>query len=526
MSYTLRIVKLGAADLDGSTPLDLTAAGVLIDRTLGGTITVTVPDGVALGTIDPGEVLEAAGETGNTYILLQATAVSAAVYSGGTTNNIQRVVGVTSEELADLTATNGAALNGKILFQPDVLIAVNTDVGGPHELNIHIKRLTDDDLTISALGISGTTPATDAASFQDKFAFDGDNGTTILPSIFGTWLETFSAIDTLVPQNASGIRVPYDLYINDPPDIEGTFNLNGANLDVFDNIQGSIISFSNAIELQDVRSFKNLRLSATGASPPFTYTSDVLDITFTHVNTLGGGTPLFQVPASGVLLSLIDCIFDDDSITIEGGSGAFAVNIFNNTTFRANAIDSTLSASNVVLRINGAKTDVSLTQGATVNLDLGTEGLTLSGGSEIIFSAGDTDLAALSGSRAEAYVGGNFAAPVATWAVAPSPTGTATQTSPFRGLVVSRGLLYMKGISLTIPLPDGTGGDTVDIEIYVNGVLIITSTFDPTVQYQFDDTGGFGRAEKGDVIECFVAPTSITGQASWTDGFMVSVQAV
>lgn len=145
MSYTLRIIKLGAADLDGATALDITGAGVTVDRSLSGRITVTVPDGTALGTIDPGGVLEAAGETGHTFELLQMTAVSNALYSGGTTNNIQRVIGANAESLIDLTAENGDALRGKLWFQPEVLVAVNTDVGGPHELNIYLKQVEDED---------------------------------------------------------------------------------------------------------------------------------------------------------------------------------------------------------------------------------------------------------------------------------------------------------------------------------------------------------------------------------------------
>lgn len=55
--YTVEIIKQGAAGLDGTTLLDTSAPGVSVNKSRVGLVAVTVPDGVALGAIDPGQLV-------------------------------------------------------------------------------------------------------------------------------------------------------------------------------------------------------------------------------------------------------------------------------------------------------------------------------------------------------------------------------------------------------------------------------------------------------------------------------------
>lgn len=531
MSYILQISTVGVADLDGATPLDIDGVGVTVDRTESDRIIVTVPDGTPLGTIDPGQVLQGKGEHGNTYVVLQASVVGAAAFAGGTTNNIRRILGGESEVLTDLTATAGAVLNGKVFFQPDVLLGVNTDVGGPFEINILIKRIDDEDFAEPALGPISTTPATSPQTYQDRFVFDGAGGATFLPAIFATWPEAHGAITALVATNVAGTQMSYTLAMTAQPSA-GTFDINGAELDsfgeIFDVAVNSPIIFTNAVTLNNPRSYSNVQFQADGAAPPFAHDSTRAFTPFKNSRIGGGTTPVIDLINIPMKVRLDNSQLQINAITSQNTGDAINIEVGENSVVAANAVDSTLPGSvDTELRIIGDNTHVSLTQGGTVGLFLGSTGALTSlraAGSTVIFSAAVADLSAIlvDGDPHEIYAGGNFAAPFGTWVAAPSPVDQLPQTTPFKGIVFPGGYGYIRGIGLTVPLPAGTVGDVVNIQLYINGVLTVTESFDPTVSHAFAATQ-FGTIEAGDVLECFVDVVSLVGQTSWADGFLVSV---
>lgn len=157
MNYTLRILKGGSAVLDGSTLLNPSSPGVIIDNASSGEIEVTVPDGVPLGAIDPGQVLDATAVTeglgsGRTFIVSTFSITSAGgSYPGPGTNIVERVTPTAGtqanrETLQDLSTNNGLPVSDRRIFMPLHLIAFTTTVAGPHTISLFITPLKDEDI--------------------------------------------------------------------------------------------------------------------------------------------------------------------------------------------------------------------------------------------------------------------------------------------------------------------------------------------------------------------------------------------
>lgn len=157
MNYTLKIIKQGTAALDGATLLDPTADGVTTDQTTSGEIVVTVPDGINLGTIDPGKVLDASGlagglGSGRTYIVSTFSVTSAGGdYTGPGTNIVERVTPTAGsqanrETLQDLFLNNGLPVDNRRIFMPLHLIAFTTTIAGPHNISLLTVVLEDKDI--------------------------------------------------------------------------------------------------------------------------------------------------------------------------------------------------------------------------------------------------------------------------------------------------------------------------------------------------------------------------------------------
>lgn len=154
MNYTLRIIKEGAATLDGSTLLDST---LLVNQDSSGVYIVTVPDGTALGTIDPGQILDAPGiaaglGSGRTFIISTFSIVSAGgSYTGPDTNIVERVTPTAGaqanrETLQDLSLNNGLPVDDRRIYMPLHLIAFTTTIAGPHEISLLVTPLEDSDI--------------------------------------------------------------------------------------------------------------------------------------------------------------------------------------------------------------------------------------------------------------------------------------------------------------------------------------------------------------------------------------------
>lgn len=167
MVTTLRIVKQGTAVLDGTTLLDLTTAGVVVDNVVSGLVVVTIPDGVPFGTLDPGDILERVDPSGRSYSVAQFSMASAggAYVSGDIVEIVTPTVGAVSnrDEIQDLSANQGVPTQGRQIYMPDFLMAFTTVTAGEHVINILLKPVSDDDLialqTVGA-GPSGSTSVT------------------------------------------------------------------------------------------------------------------------------------------------------------------------------------------------------------------------------------------------------------------------------------------------------------------------------------------------------------------------------
>lgn len=217
MIYTLRIVKQGAAVLDGSTLLDLDAPGVTVSSTPGGEITVIVPDGVALGAIDPGSVLErgAQADSGRPYAVCAMSAVSSGGgYTAGT-NQFGRTTPTAgaqqnSEVIMDLNATGGLPAGARFIFMSGFQLTMETSVAGPHELNFLMKSLDDMDLARSTVEGEGSAGSGAVASA----GFNSQALTTTISAI-GTFVDIntggFVAAQTLSRGwSLSGDKLVYD----------------------------------------------------------------------------------------------------------------------------------------------------------------------------------------------------------------------------------------------------------------------------------------------------------------------------
>lgn len=199
MLYTLRIIKEGAAVLDGATLLDLANPLVQVDRTVSGVITVTVPDGVALGRIDPGAVIESQQTTGSPYIVQQVSAVSAGgPYPAGGSELVARVTPAAgsfqnSEVIQDLGDDAGFPAGSRRVFMAGHTLALTTTVAGPHTLSVLIKQGEDEDFEegqvegtpSSGGGGSGDVSGPGSSTDGNLASFDGTTGKLIEDSGIG-----------------------------------------------------------------------------------------------------------------------------------------------------------------------------------------------------------------------------------------------------------------------------------------------------------------------------------------------------
>lgn len=130
MPYTIQIDKLGAVGPDGLTPLDLT--NPLVTRTQANDrIIITIPDGIAFGNFDPGEIV---GLNNVPYMLLSATMKSSLfMFTNGTV------------ALSGPQAPGGAFLTRKnLLLLPDISLGA-IFLGSALVPRDHILRFTSTD---------------------------------------------------------------------------------------------------------------------------------------------------------------------------------------------------------------------------------------------------------------------------------------------------------------------------------------------------------------------------------------------
>ena len=159
--YTLQIDVQSAAPLDGTTPLNINAPGVTVDKVTNRTIIVTLDGALvpAFGRIDPGQVIEDQIPTlaGKPLLLIGFSATSSAGTYIGVGNTLSRVTPLqgAQEAVQELANLGEAGVQGVVFGQPEIfplahLSAITTLPAGPTRLIFVLKALTDDD--VAALG--------------------------------------------------------------------------------------------------------------------------------------------------------------------------------------------------------------------------------------------------------------------------------------------------------------------------------------------------------------------------------------
>lgn len=154
---TISLTKLGSDPLDGSTPLNINAPGVVFNRQTNGVVKITVPAALSLGAIDfvPLFFGPALVQQGAAIMLVRATATS----SGGAyvgvpafTRRSPTQGGQTNvETLADLTANAGQYTGKPRLFPAGHLFGIDTNgIGGPHRLVLVLKQFENQDVYSAA----------------------------------------------------------------------------------------------------------------------------------------------------------------------------------------------------------------------------------------------------------------------------------------------------------------------------------------------------------------------------------------
>ena len=165
--YTLKIVVEDTAPLDGTTPLDIKGAGVVVNRTDNRTATITLPAGTALGRIDPGQVIENQDPAQNGVpMLMTAWQVSSdAPYSSGDLIELSRISPPATSGGAGYFSVISSDLSSEPMpggwFAPEVFpvdheLAISSGaIAGPHEIIIQLQCLNEQALG-QVVGTSST----------------------------------------------------------------------------------------------------------------------------------------------------------------------------------------------------------------------------------------------------------------------------------------------------------------------------------------------------------------------------------
>ena len=155
---TLQIDVGNLGVLDGLSLLTLDAPGVEVNTVDNRSYIVIVPPSIPVGRVNLGDIIPSIG---GRPVLLSGVTVASSLPYVGPGNALQRVTPVVGsqqavQQIADLTARQGMAFfSCPEIFPLAHLLAVTTNVGGPHRIICVLKVLTDDDVAKMGTGCAG-----------------------------------------------------------------------------------------------------------------------------------------------------------------------------------------------------------------------------------------------------------------------------------------------------------------------------------------------------------------------------------
>ncbi len=155
---TLQIDIENTGVLDGLSLLDINAPGVEVIVAENRSYLVSVPANIPFGRLNFGDVIPAI--SGRPVLVSGITVVSSLPYAGFG-NALQRVTPIintqeATQQIADLSAIGGMAFfSCPEIFPLDHLLAVTTNVPGPHRIIVVLKVLSDDDVAKLGAGCAG-----------------------------------------------------------------------------------------------------------------------------------------------------------------------------------------------------------------------------------------------------------------------------------------------------------------------------------------------------------------------------------
>ncbi len=155
---TLQIDVGNLGVLDGLSLLTLDAPGVEVNTVDNRSYIVIVPPSIPVGRVNLGDIIPSIG---GRPVLLSVVTVASSLPYVGPGNALQRVTPVVGsqqavQQIADLTARQGMAFfSCPEIFPLAHLLAVTTNVGGPHRIICVLKVLTDDDVAKMGTGCAG-----------------------------------------------------------------------------------------------------------------------------------------------------------------------------------------------------------------------------------------------------------------------------------------------------------------------------------------------------------------------------------
>lgn len=151
MNYTLKIIKQGSGalgDFDGTTPFAADFSNVFITQTEAGRILVTVPSGVSLGSIDPGQVLQRASASLSGVSFWATNFMvehSGPAFNAGDVIRRRAPGSVEVENLLDLEVTRGLPVDARWAFMPGHTLEILTTNGETNTFSILMKQTEDSD---------------------------------------------------------------------------------------------------------------------------------------------------------------------------------------------------------------------------------------------------------------------------------------------------------------------------------------------------------------------------------------------